>query len=399
MTTSLQGATRVTGTGPAMATATTTAETEARISAAPTALGRFRIDGTLGRGGMAVVYLAHDTELGRPVAIKFLADHVAGDDGFRARFAREGRIAARLSHPNIVQVFDVGQDGGRPFIVMEYVAGESLGDTLRRERRLAPQRVLEIGQQTCSGLGCAHAAGLVHRDVKPQNLLVTTGGAVKIADFGVARALDQTRLTLTGSIIGTARYLAPEHAGGEPVTAAADVYALGVVLYELLAGRPPHPGESLPDLMLAKRTKPVAPLRKLRPETGPDLEAAVLACLAVSPADRPTAEELAARLSSADSVSQSAVVTHVASSTADARTVALPGRRRSFRARSGQARRAVVAALALAVAAAVALVVAMVLTSGSSQPAKTKPLRTPAGSTPAQHAGHLAHWILGHTQR
>jgi serine/threonine-protein kinase len=348
---------------------------------------------------MAVVYLAHDTELGRPVAIKFLADHVAGDDGFRARFAREGRIAARLSHPNVVQVFDVGQEAGRPFIVMEYVAGESLGDTLRRERRLAPQRVLEIGQQTCSGLGCAHAAGLVHRDVKPQNLLVTTDGAVKIADFGVARALDQTRLTLTGSIVGTARYLAPEHAGGEPVTAAADVYALGVVLYELLAGRPPHPGDSLPDLMLAKRTKPVAPLRKLRPETGPDLEAAVLACLAVSPADRPTAEELAARLSSAGPRGQSAVVTHAASSTADARTVVLPGRRRTFGTRRGQARRAVAAAVALAVAAAVALVAALVLTSGSSPPAKPKPLRTPSGSTPAQHAGQLAHWILGHTQR
>jgi len=142
----------------ATAVATTTAETEATISTAPTSLGRFRIDGTLGRGGMAVVYLAHDTELGRPVAIKFLADHVAADDGFRARFAREGRIAARLSHPNIVQVFDVGQEAGRPFIVMEYVAGESLGDTLRRERRLAPQRVLEIGQQTCSGLGCAPAS-------------------------------------------------------------------------------------------------------------------------------------------------------------------------------------------------------------------------------------------------
>ena len=153
MTTSLPVTTRGKGTGPAVATAmaTTTAETEARISTAPTALGRFRIDGTLGRGGMAVVYLAHDTELGRPVAIKFLADHVAGDDAFRARFAREARIAARLSHPNIVQVFDVGQEAGRPFIVMEYVAGESLGDTLRRERRLAPQRVLEIGQQTCSG--------------------------------------------------------------------------------------------------------------------------------------------------------------------------------------------------------------------------------------------------------
>ena len=194
----------------ATTTATTAApeSTEATISTR-TAYGRFRIDGTLGRGGMAVVYLAHDTELGRPVAVKVLADHGMEDHSFRARFAREARIAAGLTHPNVVQVFDVGEEAGRPFIVMEYVEGETLGDELRRERRLAPARVIDVARQCCAGLACAHAAGLVHRDIKPQNLLVTADGAVKIADFGVAHALDQTRLTLTGSIVGTARYLAP----------------------------------------------------------------------------------------------------------------------------------------------------------------------------------------------
>ena len=355
---------------------------------------------------MAVVYLGLDTELSRPVAIKFLADHVADDHGFRARFAREARIAARLSHPNIVQVFDVGEDSGRPFIVMEYVDGETLGETLRREGRLAPERVVEIAQQCCAGLACAHGAGLVHRDIKPQNLLVATDGAVKIADFGVARALDQTRLTLTGSIVGTARYLAPEHTGGEPVTSAADVYALGVVLYELLAGQPPHLGDSLPELLIAKRTEAVTPLRTLRPEIGAELDAAVLACLAVSPGDRPSARALANRLSSVDPDIRSAASDHVGSSAVD-RTVALPHpptlarpttarERRSLRAlaaTSHRARRVLAAAVILVAAAAIALLV----NSRTTDAAKPEPLRTPSGSTPVQHAQHLAQWIRSHT--
>src|SRR3954467_3159903 len=143
-----------------------TTATGAGISAPGTAPGRFRIDATLGRGGMAVVYLAHDTELGRPVALKLMADHCADEAAFRARFAREAQAAARLSHPNIVQVFDIGEEAGLPFIVMEYVEGETLGDTLARERRVAPGRAVEIARECCAGLACAHAAGLVHRDIK-----------------------------------------------------------------------------------------------------------------------------------------------------------------------------------------------------------------------------------------
>jgi serine/threonine-protein kinase len=358
----------------------------AGISAPGTALGRFRIDGTLGRGGMAMVYLAHDTELGRPVALKLMADHCADDAAFRARFAREAQAAARLSHPNIVQVFDIGEEAGLPFIVMEYVEGETLGDTLARERRVAPDRAVEIARECCAGLACAHAAGLVHRDIKPQNLLVTTGGAIKIADFGVAHALDQTRLTLAGSIVGTARYLAPEQTTGGPITPAADVYALGVVLYELLAGRPPHEGASLPDLAIAKRDDPVTPLLKLRPEVGRRLDAAVLACLAVSAEDRPTADDLAASLTPADLDEQPTEVSVPAAATLPSSPS--PARRRRPRA-----------VLAAAVVAAIAvLVLAFVVGSVSSDTPKPAPPQAPTGRTPVQHAHNLAGWIRGHTR-
>ena len=373
---------------PATTTATTAApeSTEATISTR-TAYGRFRIDGTLGRGGMAVVYLAHDTELGRPVAVKVLADHGMEDHSFRARFAREARIAAGLTHPNVVQVFDVGEEAGRPFIVMEYVEGETLGDELRRERRLAPARVIDVARQCCAGLACAHAAGLVHRDIKPQNLLVAADGAVKIADFGVAHALDQTRLTLTGSIVGTARYLAPEQTVSTRVTGAADVYALGVVMYELLTGRPPHPGDSLPELVLAKRRESAKPPRALRPEIPAQLDAAVVSCLAAAPERRPTAAGLAEALTDEPTVVRSEPRRPVAAVRAE------PGPR-VFRARRRPP--AFVAAVVLVLAtAAVAGVLAM--TAGGGSPPAPHPLRTPAGPTPAEHAHNLAHWIRGHT--
>jgi serine/threonine-protein kinase len=372
----------------ATTTATTAApeSTEATISTR-TAYGRFRIDGTLGRGGMAVVYLAHDTELGRPVAVKVLADHGMEDHSFRARFAREARIAAGLTHPNVVQVFDVGEEAGRPFIVMEYVEGETLGDELRRERRLAPARVIDVARQCCAGLACAHAAGLVHRDIKPQNLLVTADGAVKIADFGVAHALDQTRLTLTGSIVGTARYLAPEQTVSTRVTGAADVYALGVVMYELLTGRPPHAGDSLPELVLAKRRESAKPPRALRPEIPAQLDAAVVSCLAAAPERRPTAAGLAEALTDEPTVVRSEPRRPAAAVRAE------PGPR-VFRARRRPP--AIVAAVVLVLAAA-AVAGVLAMTAGSGSPPAPHPLRTPAGPTPAEHAHNLAHWIRGHT--
>jgi serine/threonine-protein kinase len=263
------------------------------------AAGRYRVQRTLGQGGMAAVYLAQDSELERPVAIKVLAEHLASDDAFRHRFLREARMAAKLSHPNIVHVYDQGEEEGRPFIVMEYVDGPTLSDELKRNGPLSPARVVDLALQICGGLEHAHSSGLVHRDIKPGNLLLREDGTVKIADFGIARAAQATKLTQIGSVLGTAAYLAPEQAAGEPVTAAADIYSLGCVLFQLLTGRTPYVFETLPELVVKQREEPITPIRELRAEVPAELEAAVMHCLARGPDYRPAsaaalAQELAA---------------------------------------------------------------------------------------------------------
>ncbi|MGK2933352.1 MAG: protein kinase domain-containing protein, partial [Solirubrobacterales bacterium] len=232
----------------------------------PTILGdRYELRDKLGSGGMSNVYRATDRILERTVAVKVLAEHLSDDDRFVARFRREALAVAKLIHPNIVQVYDTGVDSGRHFIVMECVEGRSGAQILKAEGVLDSETTIEIGVQACAGLEYAHRHGIIHRDVKPGNLMVTgssegTDMTCKLTDFGIARAAEQTRITQVGSVVGTAAYLAPEQVRGEEATPATDVYALGVVLYQFLTGRLPYEGSSLAELAIRQQNeKPLSP--------------------------------------------------------------------------------------------------------------------------------------------
>jgi eukaryotic-like serine/threonine-protein kinase len=251
--------------------------------------GRYRMERRLGAGGMSTVFLATDTVLERSVAVKLLAEHLAGDEAFVARFRREALAAARLQHPNIVQVFDSGQDSEsrRHYIVMEYVDGPSCADLLRERQRLEVEETVHMVRDACHGLDYAHRAGVVHRDVKPGNLLVARGtDTTKLADFGIAKAAEQTRITQVGSVLGTAAYLSPEQARGDEAGPASDIYSLGVCAYQLLTGRLPHEYGSLTELALKQQQDTVAPIAQLRPEVPPELDEAVRLCLEREPAAR-----------------------------------------------------------------------------------------------------------------
>jgi serine/threonine protein kinase len=258
---------------------------------------RYRIDRRLGAGGMSTVFLATDTVLERPVAIKLLAEHLAEDEAFVARFRREALAAARLQHPNVVQVFDSGRDesSDRHYIVMEYVEGWSCADLLREHKQLEVAQAVRIARDACHGLDYAHRAGVVHRDVKPGNLLVSNDtGGTKLADFGIAKAAEQTRITQVGSVLGTAAYLSPEQARGEEAGPPSDIYSLGVCAYQFLAGRLPHEYSSLTELALKQQESPVEPIASFRPEVPAELDSAIRLCLERDPNARyPSALELA----------------------------------------------------------------------------------------------------------
>jgi serine/threonine protein kinase len=371
-------------------------------------LGRYQVEDVLGGGGMALVYRARDEELDRPVAIKLLADNLAADEAFRKRFLREARLAAQLAHPNVVQVYDSGEADGRPYIVMEYVEGETLAELLSRRGRVPPAEAVELALQVCSGLEHAHRAGLIHRDIKPQNLLIRGDGTVKIVDFGIARSARGTRLTETGSVLGTAAYLAPEQAAGEEVTPAADVYAVGVVLYELLAGRTPHTAESLTQFLVSGHDQSIPELRELAPEVPEALEDVVMRCLARIPEYRPpSAGALAASLSATSGELPTAAVSRD-EDTAEAPTrLAAPAGTRvaatSETAVRPAARRPRTAALAIgAVALALAVGGWMAFSddsdpdpgSGSSPPAQAPQVDT----SPAEQARDFSAWLRDNSE-
>ena len=301
-------------------------------------MSAYRIGRELGRGGMAVVHEGYQVDLGRPVALKVLADHLAGDEAFRTRFLREARIAARLHHPNLVRVFDIDELDGRPCIVMELLPGGTLvGGRLTREE----------AAQVAEGLAAAHAQGVVHRDLKPANLLRAEDGTVKIGDFGIARAVEETRLTQIGTVLGTLRYLAPEQAAGREAGPPADVYALGVVLEELL------------------------------PDPSPELRALLADCRSDDPADRPTA-------------------THVAAALRDETRPASTARLRLGRGpRIGRLQAGV--GLAAVAACAAAVTVAVTRDGGGSSPAPV-PGPVPHSTDAAQQARNLSAWLAAHSR-
>ncbi len=317
--------------------------------------GRYEIERPLGHGAMAVVDRAHDRSLGRDVALKRLAENLARDPDLRERFLREGRLAARLSHQNIVRVFDVGEDGGRPYIAMELVDGETLADMIARRGTVSSAEAAALGVQAARALAAAHAAGLVHRDVKPHNLLLRRDGLLKLGDFGIAVGLEGTRLTLAGTVLGTAAYLAPEQARAEDVTPAADVFALGLVLVELLTGQPERDAR-----------------------VGGPLAGTIARCLETDPHRRPSAAEVARALADR----------HASAPT----QILAPRRRRRLPL--------VLAAVAtLTIAAGIAAAVAS--SGGSPTPAPPRPARiTPLDTTEPvqQQARALSAWLLKYSR-
>lgn len=248
---------------------------------------RYEVEELVGAGGMSSVYRAHDRLLDRTVALKVMHQHYGSDPEYVERFRREARSVASLSHPNVVTVIDRGEHDGRQFIVFEYVDGENLKQLIQRRGAAPVDTALELGIQIAQALSFAHQQGLVHRDVKPQNVLLNGDGRAKVTDFGIARSLDVKRgMTQTGTVLGTSEYIAPEQAQGQDVDEHTDVYSLGVLLYELLTGNVPFRGDNFVAVAMRHINDPPTPLRELRPDVPPRVEQAVLRALAKDPGDR-----------------------------------------------------------------------------------------------------------------
>ena len=249
--------------------------------------GRYELKETVGTGGMSTVYCAFDTLLERNVALKILHEQYGGDAEYVERFRREARAVAQLSHPNIVTVIDRGEEDGKQFIVFELIDGENLKELVERGGPLPVRRVLELGLEVGRALAFAHAQGLIHRDVKPQNVLLNGEGLAKVTDFGIVRSLDAVGQTETGTVLGTSHYIAPEQARGERVDAQTDVYSFGVVLHELLTGEVPYTGDNFLSVAMKHVNDPVPSVLDTRPDAPIRLASLIERCLAKQPADRP----------------------------------------------------------------------------------------------------------------
>ena len=262
---------------------------------------RYELEELVGSGGMSSVYRAHDSLLERHVALKVMHEQLLSEGDHVERFRREARLAAQLSHPNIVTVIDRGEQEGRQFIVFEYVEGENLKALVEREAPLPEREAVQLALQVADGLAFAHVNGLVHRDVKPQNVLLTEDGRAKVTDFGIARSIDvQHGLTQTGTVMGTSDYISPEQARGGPVDACSDIYSLGAVLYELLTGDVPFQGDNFVSVAMRHINDPPPSVREHRPELSPRIDAAIRKAMAKDRDDRfPNMEAFAAELRAA----------------------------------------------------------------------------------------------------
>ncbi|HEX6130125.1 MAG TPA: Stk1 family PASTA domain-containing Ser/Thr kinase, partial [Actinomycetota bacterium] len=247
---------------------------------------RYRIEARIGSGGMAEVFRGFDPVLHRTVAVKVLHSQFARDAGFVARFRREAQAAARLNHPNIVGVYDTGADGDTQYIVMEFVEGRTLHDFLETGGRMTVTQAVELTEKLAEAVAAAHAQGVIHRDIKPANVMVTRDGHVKVMDFGIARIETADTAPQTSAVLGTAAYLSPEQAQGQPVDARTDIYSLGTVLYELLCGRPPFTGDSPVAIAYKQVNETPKPPSALNPEVPPALDAVVMKALSKNPANR-----------------------------------------------------------------------------------------------------------------
>jgi eukaryotic-like serine/threonine-protein kinase len=343
-----------------------------------TIAGRYEVEELVGHGGMSSVYKARDALLERHVALKILHEQYSNDDDFVERFKREARSVAQLQHPNIVTVIDRGEEDGRQFIVFEYIEGENLKEHVVRQGRLDVREALEIAVEVARGLAFAHDQGLVHRDVKPQNILLNGDGRAKVTDFGIARTVDVDGMTQTGTVLGTSNYIAPEQASGKRVDAHSDVYALGAVLYELLAGEVPFPGESFVVVAMKHMHEPAPSLLDVRGDIPLRVAAAVDRALEKDPEQRfPTMDAFAAELE--------ACLAELARGEDGDATMIIPSRARPPKHRRSISRWPIVIGV-LALLAIAAIVIGLLAVGGSNDSNNT-----PAANTRVQLAGIRAY--------